>query len=59
MSIVGRIINGIIFVNAIIPLTNKCIEALMRQKTLNTSAVQKYKDTKKPDKSIRHLKTNS
>ena len=31
--------------NRLIPLTNKCIEALMRQKTLNTSTVQKYKDT--------------
>ena len=31
--------------NRLIPLTNKCIEALMRQKILNTSTVQKYKDT--------------
>ena len=31
--------------NRLIPLTNKCIEALMRQKALNTSTVQKYKDT--------------
>ena len=31
--------------NRLIPLTNKCIEALMRQKTLNASTVQKYKDT--------------
>ena len=31
--------------NRLIPLTNKCIEALMRQKKLNTSTVQKYKDT--------------